>query len=173
MVRGADLLLEYIAIAIISPVIICGDMELHIGYLLSDSGRLLRRTFDERVRSLGLTAVQARLLLSLEKFPDNNQAFYAERIEVEPITLTRIVDRMEEAGWVERVADPNDRRARLLHLTDKSREIVEPLRVIIDGLLDDVLTGLSVHEREALAALLQKVTANLNAERETKDIVNG
>ena len=69
-------------------------MENNIGYLLSDSGRLLRKTFDERVRDLGLTAVQARLMLSLVKFPDNNQAFYAERIEVEPITLTRIVDRM-------------------------------------------------------------------------------
>ena len=50
------------------------SMETNIGYLLSDSGRLLRRTFDERVRSLGLTAVQARLLLSLGKFPDTHQA---------------------------------------------------------------------------------------------------
>ena len=148
-------------------------MQTNIGYLLSDSGRLLRRTFDERVRSLGLTAVQARLLLSLEKFPDNNQAFYAERIEVEPITLTRIVDRLEESGWVERVADPADRRARLLHLTDKSREIVEPLRRIVDGLVADMAEGLSERERETLAALLEKVSANLSADRSMKDVANG
>lgn len=148
-------------------------MQTNIGYLLSDSGRLLRRTFDERVRSLGLTAVQARLLLSLEKFPDNNQAFYAERIEVEPITLTRIVDRLEESGWVERVADPADRRARLLHLTDKSREIVEPLRRIVDGLVADMAEGLSERERETLAALLEKVSANLSADRTMKDVANG
>lgn len=148
-------------------------MELNIGYLLSDSGRLLRRTFDERVRSLGLTAAQARLLLSLEKFPDNNQVFYAERIEVEPITVTRMVDRMEEAGWVERVADPNDRRARILHLTDKSREIVEPLRVIINGLVADMTEGLSPEEKRTMITLLEKISANLTAERETKDIVNG
>ncbi|MBX7496345.1 MarR family transcriptional regulator [Qipengyuania sp. 6B39] len=148
-------------------------MQTNIGYLLSDSGRLLRRTFDERVRSLGLTAVQARLLLSLEKFPDNNQAFYAERIEVEPITLTRIVDRLEETGWVERVADPADRRARLLHLTDKSREIVEPLRRIVDGLVADMAEGLSADERDTLAALLEKVSANLSADRSMKDVANG
>ena len=148
-------------------------METNIGYLLSDSGRLLRRTFDERVRSLGLTAVQARLLLSLVKFPDNNQAFYAERIEVEPITLTRIVDRLEESGWVERVADPADRRARLLHLTDKSREIVEPLRRIVDGLVADMAEGLSARELDTLAALLEKVSANLSADRNMKDVANG
>ena len=159
--------------AIISYVIICVGMETNIGYLLSDSGRLLRRTFDERVRSLGLTAVQARLLLSLVKFPDNNQAFYAERIEVEPITLTRIVDRMEESGWVERMPDPTDRRARLLHLTAKSREIVEQLSRIIDGLLADMSEGLTATELKTLAGLLERVAANLAAERDTKDIVNG
>lgn len=149
------------------------SMETNIGYLLSDSGRLLRRTFDERVRSLGLTAVQARLLLSLVKFPDNNQAFYADRIEVEPITLTRIVDRMEEAGWVERVADPADRRARLLHLTDKSREIVERLRAIVDGLVADMAEGLSKQEQATLANLLERVSANLSADRTLKDVANG
>ena len=147
-------------------------MENNIGYLLSDSGRLLRKTFDERVRDLGLTAVQARLMLSLVKFPDNNQAFYAERIEVEPITLTRIVDRMEEAGWVERVADPNDRRARLLHLTDKSREIVEPLRAIVNALVEDMAEGLTSREQNLLAELLGKISANLSAEREYRNVVN-
>ena len=148
-------------------------METNIGYLLSDSGRLLRRTFDERVRSLGLTAVQARLLLSLEKFPGNNQAFYADRIEVEPITLTRIVDRLEEAGWMARVADPSDRRARLLRLTDKSREILEPLRRIVNGLVADLAEGLSDRERDTLAALLERVSANLSAERDIKEAANG
>lgn len=148
-------------------------MESNIGYLLSDSGRLLRRTFDDRVRGLGLTSVQARLLLSLVKFPDHNQAFYAERIEVEPITLTRLVDRMEESGWVERVADPADRRARLLHLTDKSREIVEHLRSIVDGLVADIAEGFTKSEQHLLVTLLERVSANLSTERDNKEIVNG
>ena len=149
-------------------------MEPNIGYLLNDSSRLLRRAFDERVRELGLTAVQARLLLSLQKFPDNNQAFYAERLEVEPITLTRIVDRMEEAGWIERVADPSDRRARRLHLTDKSRGTVAKLRTRVEGLVEDLAFGLSQAERAELMRLLAVVSENLSAERTAaKEAANG
>ncbi|MBL8657557.1 MAG: MarR family transcriptional regulator [Altererythrobacter sp.] len=149
-------------------------MESNIGYLLSDSSRLLRRAFDERVRGLGLTAVQARLLLSLQKFPDNNQAFYAERLEIEPITLTRIVDRMEDAGWIARVADPSDRRARLLHLTDKSRGIVGRLRTRVEELVEDMSQGLSTGERAELMRLLAIVAENLAADRtDAREAANG
>ena len=149
-------------------------METNIGYLLSDSSRLLRRAFDERVRSLGLTAVQARLLLALQKFPDNNQAFHADRLEVEPITLTRIVDRMEEAGWIERVPDPGDRRARHLHLTEKSRCIVTKVGQRVETLVDDMSAGLSIGERADLMRLLGVVADNLAADRSAaKEVVNG
>lgn len=148
-------------------------MEQNIGYLLSDSARQLRRTFDERVRGLGLTSVQARLLLSLIKFPDNNQAFYADRLEVEPITLTRIVDRMEEAGWVERVADPGDRRARLLHLTAKSRSIVDPLHAIVADLLDDMLAGLGASDQADLARMLTAIAENFSAKRALVEAAHG
>ena len=149
-------------------------MEPNIGYLLNDSSRLLRRSFDERVRSLGLTAVQARLLLALLKFPDNNQAFYADRLEVEPITLTRIVDRMEEAGWIERVADPEDRRARRLHLTDKSRGIVSKVKNRVEGLVEDMAFGLSQTERLELMRLLGVVADNLAGDRgAVKEVANG
>ena len=158
---------------LLSTLIIYPAMKQNIGYLLSDSARLLRRTFDQRVRSLGLTAVQARLLLVLDKVPDENQAFYAERIEVEPITLTRIVDRLEEAGWVTRIADPADRRARLLHPTDKSREILEPLRVKVEGLVSDMAADLSTEETAMLADLLGRVAANLEASKILAEAANG
>lgn len=147
-------------------------MILDIGYRMSDNSRLLRRLFDERVRDLGLTAAQARLLLSLNRHPGENQAFHAERLEVEPITLTRIIDRMEEAGWVERKADPADRRARILHLTDKSRGTVEELRQIVEAMFEEVLTGLDDGERRSLAGMLERIGANLAAAREV-ELVNG
>ena len=147
-------------------------MILDIGYRMSDNSRLLRRLFDERVRDLGLTAAQARLLLSLNRHPGENQAFHAERLEVEPITLTRIIDRMEEAGWVERKADPADRRARILHLTDKSRGTVEELRQIVEAMFEEVLTGLDDGERRNLAGMLERIGANLAAAREV-ELVNG
>ncbi len=149
-------------------------MEPNIGYLLNDCSRFLRRAFDERMRALGITAVQARLLLSLDKFPDNNQAFYAERLEVEPITLTRLVDRMAEAGWLERVADSSDRRARILHLTPKSHEVVSKVRKRVNGLIEDMASGLSAAERNELARLLTAISDNLASSRNMhKEAGNG
>ena len=145
----------------------------NIGYLLSDNSRLLRRLFDQRVSDLGLTAVQARLLLALEKFPEQNQAFYADRIEVEPITLTRLADRMEEAGWIERRPAPQDRRARILAITEKAQDIVKPLRAIVDQLVEDILEGIDAEERERLARLLEVVGNNMTAQRETPEITHG
>jgi DNA-binding MarR family transcriptional regulator len=140
-------------------------MSIETGYRLADNSRQLRRLFDERVRNLGLTGPQARLLLSLERHPNENQVFYAERLEIEPITLTRIVDRLEEAGWIERQSDPADRRARILHLTDKSRGIVTQLRASAEALFEDVLHGFDPAEREIFARLLDRIADNLAAAR--------
>jgi len=141
-------------------------MSIDTGYRLADNSRQLRRLFDDRVRSLGITGPQARLLLSLERHPDQIQAFYAERLEIEPITLTRIVDRLEDAGWIARQADPADRRARILHLTEKSRGIVTRLRVSVEGLFEDILEGFEPAERQLFAQMLERIAANLAAARQ-------
>lgn len=132
-------------------------------YLLKDCSRLLHRSFDERVRKTGVTSQQARLLLTLDRQPDRNQAFYAEMLEIEPITLCRMVDRMEEAGLVERRPDPADRRARLLHLTKRSRGEVERIRAALAGLIETMLDGLSDAEQAQLASMLTRISENLSA----------
>ena len=147
-------------------------MIIETGYRLADNSRQLRRLFDERVRGLGLTGPQARLLLSLERNPNENQAFYAERLEIEPITLTRIVDRLEDAGWIERQSDPNDRRARILHLTDKSRGIVTALRASVETLFEDMLAGFGADERTVFASLLERIATNLAVARQP-EVVHG
>ena len=141
-------------------------MKNTLGYRMADNSRMLRRLFDERVRGLGLTAPQARLLVSLDLHPGENQAFYADRLEVEPITLTRMVDRMEEAGWVQRRPNPADRRARLLSLTTKSQNIVAQLEAIIDRLFEDMQAGLTEEERVTFGRLLDRVGANIVAAKE-------
>lgn len=147
-------------------------MVSELAYRMSDNSRLLRRLFDERVRQHGLTAAQARLLLSLDHFPGENQAFYADRLEIEPITLTRIVDRMEEAGWLERRADPADRRARILHLTAKSRRIVQTLRETLDEMMEEVLSGMDATERQILETLNDRIGDNLVKAR-SRELVDG
>ena len=129
-------------------------------YLLSDTARQLRRAFDARVRKLGMTSAQARLLLLLDHSEGENQGFYAERLEVEAISLCRLIDRMEEAGLIERRRDPADRRAWRVHLTERSRQVIDQVRAGLDGMEEEMLTGLNRDERGNLLALLEKVRAN-------------
>jgi DNA-binding MarR family transcriptional regulator len=148
-------------------------MDKNLGWLMADNARLLRRAFEERVRVTGITAPQARLLLALERSPGENQAFYAERLEVEPITLCRMVDRMAEAGLLERRFDPADRRVRLLYLTARAEGEIARIRAALDGLLDQMVAGLDEREQSELLRMLQLVTHNLAPAPKIGTVVNG
>ncbi|HEX7710588.1 MAG TPA: MarR family transcriptional regulator [Sphingomonadaceae bacterium] len=146
---------------------------MHIGFLLADNSRLARWAFDRQVREIGVTGPQARLLLLLNRFAGENQSFYAERLEVEPITLCRMVDRLEEGGLIERRRDPADRRAWRLHLTAKSRQTMEKLQQRVDSLVEEMLDGLSRTEQAELERLLKAIGSNLAARREMTKAANG
>lgn len=146
---------------------------LSLPYLLSDSSRLLRRAFDARVRTLGMTSQQARLLLILQVNEGENQGFYAEVLEVEPISLTRMIDRMEEAGLIERRRDPTDRRAWRLFLTDRSRQLIDQVRDCLTGLEDEMLTGLDEVQRAALAGMLETIRVNFSNVRPIPEVNHG
>lgn len=145
----------------------------HIGFLLADNSRLARRAFDRKMREIGVTGPQARLLLTLTRAPGENQGFYAERLEVEPITLCRMIDRLEEANLIERRPDPADRRAWHLHLTDKSRKIVGRLQQKVDSLVDDMLAGLTAADRAEFGRLLEAVRENLSERRDAVGVSDG
>ncbi len=149
------------------------SVDQSIAYLLADSARMLRREFDARVRELGMTGPQARLLLNLAVSEGENQGFYAERLDVEPISLTRMIDRMEESGLLERRRDPADRRAWRVHLTPRAREVIETVRSHADPLREMLLAGLNPDQRAALASSLEIVRANLSATRELGLTANG
>jgi DNA-binding MarR family transcriptional regulator len=146
---------------------------LTLPHLLADSARLLRRDFDARVRELGMTSPQARLLLILHHTEGENQGFYAERLEVEPISLTRMIDRMEDSGLVERRPDPADRRAWRLFLTAKSLLVIDQVRTCLAGLEDEMLAGLDPAARESLAQMLETVRANFTNARAGLEVANG
>ena len=84
---------------------------------INETARAIRRLFDQRTSVMGVTRPQWRVLARLKREPGLRQVELAERLDMEPITLCRIVDRLEEAGLVERKTDPSDRRAWLLELT--------------------------------------------------------
>jgi len=130
-------------------------------FLVTDVSRLLRRRFDDRARAIGVTRPQWRALTALSRQEGINQGGLAELLEVEPITLCRMVDRLEEAGHVERRRDPGDRRAWNIYLTDQSRPLLDQLRSIAEDVFAIAFDGFSDGERAALSSALGRMRDNL------------
>lgn len=139
-----------------------GTTEQNFGFLLSDTARLMRKRFAQRARDLNMTGAQWRVLLFLARLPGANQATLADFLEVEPITLTRLVDRMEAAGLIRREIDPNDRRARNLYMTDKAIPVMEELRKISASFLQDLFAGIADRDFEIARAVLSRIRSNLS-----------
>lgn len=138
------------------------ELDTSFGFLLHDIARLMRKRFDQRARGLGLTRAQWQVLAHLARHEGINQAGLAEILEIEPITLGRLIDRMEEAGWVERRPDATDRRARLLYLTSRARPVFDHMRALGEEVREEALIGLSQIQRDQLMTMLLAVRGNLS-----------
>lgn len=145
----------------------------NLGTMVADVSHLMRRAFDERARGIGLSRPQWRVLTMLRRNEGINQGGLAELVEVEPITLCRMVDRLQEADLVERRADPADRRAWRLHLTEKARAILEEMRPMAFSLFDEAMTGLDATERSDLFRMLERIRTNLSRRTPQELISNG
>lgn len=140
---------------------------------MSDVSRLMRRRFDERARNSGATGPQWRTLKILQRHEGLNQGQLAELLEVEPITCSRMIDRLGEAGLVERRGDPDDRRAWRIFLTDKARPILDDLHTIASEMIEDALQGLDARQRNTLVESLNVIRSNLTQGQETKEAAHG
>ena len=137
------------------------DLDRSFGFLVNDVARLFGRRFDLNGKRLGLTRAQCRTLGYLARNEGLNQAGLADLLEIRPMTLVRQIDRMEEAGWIERRPDPADRRARRLFLTAKARPILGRIWKVANETRDEALARLAPHEADLLIALLHRVHATL------------
>lgn len=133
-----------------------------IGILLTDASRMIRRRFDTRAKGIGITNPQWRVLAILNRRPGINQGQIADILEVEPITTCRMVDRLEQAGLVERRRDPNDRRAWQVFTTPKAMPLVERMQRIADEIMAKTLMGLDDQAVTALTVMLEQVRVNLS-----------
>lgn len=103
-------------------------MDSSLAFDIADTARLIRREMNRRAAALGATRAQWRVLARLHRFGGGQrQIELADALDVEPITLSRMIDRLEESGLVERRRDPADRRAWRIHLTEKARPVVDQL----------------------------------------------
>ena len=136
-------------------------LDRSLGFLLGDSSRLLRKRFDRLARSFGMTRAQWGVIAVLRRDEGINQTAMADIMDIEPITLGRHIDRLEEAGWVERRHDPDDRRAWRIFLTDKVQPVLEEMENIAIEVRNDAMVDFSSMERERFIDDLIRVKSNL------------
>jgi DNA-binding MarR family transcriptional regulator len=144
-------------------------------YPLVDVTRLFRKHFDRRAEPLGLTRAQWRALKAIHRHEALTQKALAELLEMEPIPVGRVIDRLQQADFVERRSDPTDRRCWRLHLTAKALAVVDDMEAIASGLRDDALVGVDDHELATFVRVLERMKHNLveldNASKATAPVV--
>jgi DNA-binding MarR family transcriptional regulator len=138
-----------------------------IVWLLHETARLWRSRYDREVRAQlpGMTRALCTVLIHLAQHEGVNQAALAQILDIRSITLVRLLDRLEAAGLVARMPDPDDRRAHVLALTAKALPIVEHIYNLTRKTCDDRRLGISTAEASQLRALLCRIRSNLATAR--------
>lgn len=132
-------------------------------YLMQDITRHLRTHFDRRATALELTRAQWRALKTIRCSEGLSQTELADALDMEPIPVGRVIDRLQKTGYVERRADPGDRRRWCLYLTPKAHAVVAEMEVIARGLRDEALRGVTREDFETLLRVLAQLKQNLVA----------
>ena len=145
------------------------DLTRNLGFLIHEVARLMRRSFDRRVQSLGLTQAQWRTLVHLSRSEGMNQATLAEILEIRPITLTRLLDKLQESGWIERRQDPVDRRSYRLYLTAQAQPLLTELEAASVATRAEATIGMNAATRRELIDLLCTMKENLLAAERSRE----
>jgi MarR family transcriptional regulator, transcriptional regulator for hemolysin len=132
-----------------------------LAFAINDVARLLRTYADHAARRFGMTRAKWAVLARLDRFEGLKQTELAEMLDLQPISLTRLLDGLAENGLIERRPDPDDRRAKRLYLTPAARPLLERLTDLGEDLMATALAGLSTAEVEAVLGNLTTVKENL------------
>lgn len=132
-----------------------------LGFLVADIARLMRRAYKQRQQRSGLTVAQARALVQISRREGVRQVDLAEMLEVQPITLARLIDKLAQSGLVERRPDPTDRRAYLVYLTRAAAPHLSAIEAVAASIRADALRGLDSREASLVVDALQKIHNNL------------
>jgi MarR family transcriptional regulator, transcriptional regulator for hemolysin len=139
------------------------DQVRNFGFLVKDVYRLWVRHFEQRAAQLGMSLTQCKVLVYLSRNEGTTQARLAELSDTDPMTLVRVLDRMERDGWIERRADPADRRAYRLFRKPPSDPVLSEITRIAEKARAEGLAGLSAEQREQMVEMLDHVRRNLSA----------
>jgi MarR family transcriptional regulator, transcriptional regulator for hemolysin len=130
-------------------------------FALFETQRLLRLYAEKQARRFGLTRAQWGVLAKLERTEGMKQAEIAELMEIQPITLTRLIDKLCDLGLIERRSDDSDRRVNRLYLTEAARPLMLKLADLRNELTHTALAGLSAADTHLLVAQLETVKNNV------------
>jgi MarR family transcriptional regulator for hemolysin len=132
-----------------------------IAFTIMDVARMLRTYADQRARQFGISRAQWGVLVRLDRSEGLKQSELAELLDLQPISLTRLLDRLAENGLIERRPDPNDRRANRLYLAPAARPLLDKLAGLGQHMMDEVLAGLDTQTNERLLRDLVLIKDNL------------
>jgi MarR family transcriptional regulator for hemolysin len=141
-----------------------------IAFSINDVARLLRTYADHKAASFGLTRAKWAVLARLDRFEGLKQNELADMLDLQPISLTRLLDRLSENGLIERRSDPNDRRAKRLFLTPAAYPLLERLSELGEDLMTTALAGLDQSETSALLTSLTTIKENLRQAVQKKSV---
>lgn len=137
------------------------SVDNNVGFLLHDAARLMRVSYDRKMGNLGLTRSQWWVLTHLYFHDGVSQTELSSLLEIERPSLGRLIDRLEEKGWVERRADPEDRRVKRVYLTNEVDSIVRTMREHAAEVRGQALTGFQTQDIDLLIKVLKKIKSNL------------
>jgi len=143
-----------------------------LGFLLSDAARALRTVVDQRAREFGMTRAQWSVLARVQRSEGLKQTDLAAQIDIAPITLARIIDRLSATGLVERRLDPEDRRANRLYLMPAALPVLEQLAATGEAVMREALSGLDEASIHMLSAQLLQIKTNLKTCQKTPAVRN-
>lgn len=145
------------------------DLKRQFVAQLIESSRLLRNYIDQRAKRRGTTRAQWIVLFRLRQQEGLSQVDLADVLELQPISLVRLLDRLVEHQLLERKPDPSDRRANRLFLTAKGRQLVDDLDSLRDDIAADVLHDVSKSALESGMETLIAIKTQIKAAAETSE----
>lgn len=148
-------------------LIIWGAFLVHqnsLGFLLADVTRRMRRAFSKRLDGSFLTMAQARALVYVSRHEGIRQIDLADLLDIQPITLTRLIDQLVDGGVLERRPDPRDRRAYQLYLLPPAQAHLQTIEAVNAALRQDMLRGMTEEQVNGLLSMLQQMHDRLSAD---------
>jgi MarR family transcriptional regulator, transcriptional regulator for hemolysin len=138
-----------------------GSVDMNFLFALGEVQRLMRAYADKEAARYGITRAQWAVLAKVERSEGMKQTELAEQLEMQPITLTRLIDKLCDNGWIERRGDNNDRRVNRLYLKKAARPLLGKLAGLKSEITATALEGISPAEAERLVAQLESVKENV------------